>query len=296
MAKRYLFIVNPVSGRMKIKSALFDILATLSASGIVCSVVMTERKRHAREYVEQNAAGFDAVICSGGDGTLNEVISGLVSAGNDKIPVGYIPCGSTNDFAESAGIPTDVNAAAKVICSGRVNPIDVGMINSDRYFTYIASFGAFTSASYSAPQHLKNTLGHAAYIIEALKNFSKIKPIHARIYVDGKLYEDDYAFCSVSNSTSIGGIIKLKEDAVENGDGLFEVTLVRFPNTAEDFHAIVRGISDTNFSDPRFIFVKASDIIFSIGEKVSWTLDGECYENVDHAEISVLRRKINIFS
>ena len=183
--KQLLFIINPVSGRLKARSAVFDMLEKICGSGYMPTVALTQYRGHARELAASAAAkGYSQIICCGGDGTLNEVISGVISSGcGETLPIGYIPAGSTNDFAASIGIPTDLAAAADAAATGESFTLDIGKFGDDRYFTYIASFGAFTAASYSAPQNAKNNVGHLAYVFEGIKEFFKIKPI--KVVCDG---------------------------------------------------------------------------------------------------------------
>ena len=171
---------------------------------------------------------YDLIVVSGGDGTLNEVITGLMQSQLD-IPIGYIPSGTLNEWSTGLGISKIIKQAAKDIVTGKEITLDIGKFG-DKYFTYTASFGAFTSASYSAPQDIKNVLGQAAYFFEGIKSLGAIKPLHLKFEAEGKIIEDDFLFGAVSNSMSVGGIVKFDENTVKLNDGLFEVLLIKNPN------------------------------------------------------------------
>ncbi|MBR6604224.1 MAG: acylglycerol kinase family protein, partial [Clostridia bacterium] len=176
MNKKLLLIINPVAGKMKSKNALFDIVKVFSDNDFDVSIRLTKRRGHGTEIVENEHMNYDLIVCVGGDGTLNEVVRGLVRGGADT-PVGYIPAGSTNDFASSIGLSPNIKTAAENIAKGEKYQLDIGAFK-DVIFTYIASFGAFTSASYSTPQATKNAIGHIAYVLEGIKDLSTLKPVH----------------------------------------------------------------------------------------------------------------------
>lgn len=272
MFKKLLFIVNPVAGKKKIKNYLLDVLQIFGHGGYSTTVFVTARRGEATEFMVA-AKDYDLVVCSGGDGTLNEVICGMMKYGV-KIPLGYIPCGSTNDFANSMGISLDIRKCAESIVSGNPLPLDIGTFD-DRYFTYVASFGAFTAASYSASQGVKNFLGHAAYIFEGIKDLQSIKPYHMTFTANDTVYEGDYVFGAIANSKSFGGIIKLKDELVSLNDGLFEVLLIKMPKNILDLNAIINSLTTSKFDNDRFEFFKASDITITPAESIPWSLDGE---------------------
>lgn len=290
--KKVLLIINPVSGTLGSRTALFELINSFCAGGWEVTTAITQARGHA-VILAANAAdrGYDLIVCCGGDGTLNETITGMMSSLGKNIPLGYIPSGSTNDFAQTLGLPTDPKDAAKNIIEGSDMPLDVGKFGNTRYFSYIASFGAFTSASYSAPQELKNVVGHLAYFLEGIKDLSSLKPYHARVEVNGEVIEGDYVFGSVSNTRSVGGIVKLKEDSVGLDDGLFEVILVKSPKTPMDLNNIIAGILYSDFSSDVFDFVKAHRVSFEFEQNMNWSLDGEkieggrqvCIDNINKA-------------
>ncbi len=295
--ERLLLIINPVSGRLRARASMFDILEGICAEGYHPTVVLTEYRGHARRLAASAAAeGYSRIICCGGDGTLNEVISGLIESGaGDDISIGYIPAGSTNDFAASLGIPTaDLAAAAKTAASGEDLTLDIGRFGEDRYFTYIASFGAFTAASYATPQNVKNNVGHAAYVIEGIKEFFRIKPIKV-ICDDGeRTLRGDYVFGGVANSRSVGGLVKLRSELVGLNDGVFEVILIKRPKNVDELNQIVQALLTSNLNCKMIDFFRASRVRFKLPGDTVWTLDGERAECGGRVEISVIGNAIKI--
>lgn len=283
--KNVFLIVNPVSGKLKGRAALFGVIEALSANDIVPTVLLTRERGHAVTLAEDaarlNAEGrCDAVLCCGGDGTLNEVLTGLRKA-HSKMPVGYIPAGTTNDFANGLGIPLEPPQAARKLASdlnhGRLMSFDVGRFGNDRYFSYIASFGAFSSPSYTTPQKAKNNLGYFAYVLSGVNDFFNIKPIHTVCTTaEGKRIAADLAFGAVSNTRSVGGIVKLGEDEVDMCDGLFEVVLVTMPENPTELSRIAAAAMQSNLHDCRSIrFFRTRRITFEMKKGTTWTLDGE---------------------
>lgn len=281
--EKLLLVVNPQAGTMKFKPIFADMIDLFCRYSQEVTVYMTRGRGDATEVVRQRGDRFDNIVCCGGDGTLNEVISGIMQL--KKAPVlGYIPAGTTNDFASSMKIPTNMmDAARKAVC-GEITPVDIGLFNT-RYFSYVASFGAFTESSYATPQHIKNALGHIAYIIEGMKDLHHIRPYHLKVQVGEEAWEGDYLFGCVSNSTSIGGIVKLDEARVDMRDGKFEVVLVKSPKNASEAQKIVSGILSQQFDGEVIRFFTASDISFYPEERLPWSLDGEYEEG--HLQVRV---------
>jgi YegS/Rv2252/BmrU family lipid kinase len=222
------------------------------------------------EYGHRN----DLVVCCGGDGTLNEVVSGVIKLGL-PLPLGYIPSGTTNDFASSLKISSHKESAAKAIMSGKERKLDIGLFNNIRNFCYVASFGAFTESSYTTPQSYKNSIGHLAYVLEGVKDIPNIRPYHVKVEANDQVYEDDYLFGAVSNSTSIGGIMKLDSSKVDLNDGLFEIMLIKTPKSPIDISRMLFSITKRDYNDKMIDFIKASEATFYMDEGISWTVDGE---------------------
>ncbi len=272
--KKMYFIVNPRSGKMKIKPALMDVLQVFNEAGYEVTVQTTLRQGHAIELAENISDDVDILAVSGGDGTLNEVLTGLLKS-NKKLPVGYIPAGSTNDFGATFGIPSEPRSAAKLIVQGKGFDIDVGRFDSRRYFSYIASFGIFTAASYKTPQAIKNSFGHLAYVLEGIKDITNITPYNVYVETDTDVYNGKYIFGSVTNTTSVGGIVKLDSELVKMNDGLFETVLVKYPENINDLSKIIAGCSTSNFSDSVFEFIKSKKIKMTFESDMDWSIDGE---------------------
>lgn len=293
---KMLLIVNPCSGRMKIKGYLFDITQIFCKAGYTVTTHITTKRGNATEISSRaKKDGYDIIVCCGGDGTLNEVINGIV-LGKEEIMLGYIPAGSTNDFARTLGINTDIIKSAKAIASGKQNiTIDIGRFSENRHFVYIASFGMFTSVSYNTQQSAKNTLGHIAYLFEGIANMGSIETFHVSFSADGKNYEDDYIYGGITNSTSVGGIFKFNDELINLNDGLFEVLMIKKPKNANDYMKILTGLKTSDLSDTQvFDFCKASEIELKMPENVTWSLDGESARGKMNMKIKNLKGRITI--
>lgn len=272
---KLLLIINPAAGKMRSKAAMFSLVDIFCRAGYRVTVQTTADRGDARQAAADMAQEHDVVVCCGGDGTLNEVIDGLLSGGAE-VPLGYVPAGSTNDFAHSLGLFSQPEKAARAIVDGVDQKIDVGIFNGGRHFAYIASFGAFTAASYSAPQASKNALGHFAYILEGIKELSALQSYRVRVETKERAFEDEYMFGAVSNSTSVAGLVRLDESLVDMSDGLFEVILVRKPRVAGDLSKILLALNTGVFEgNDMFDFFKASDVTFRMETPAAWSLDGE---------------------
>ena len=255
-------------------------------------VFVTGASGDARDYIVENARAWDMVVCAGGDGTLNETVSGIMTAGM-TCPIGYIPCGTTNDYATSIGLSPDVLKASRDILTGTLRSFDVGAFNG-RYFVYTATCGAFARASYSTSQAAKNVLGHAAYILEGLKDMAAIKPIHMRVETENQVLEDDFIFCSITNSTSVGGILKLDRELVALNDGRFEVTMVRNPVNPAQWSTILMGLSTQEVPNDMIHFFSARKVTVACDPAVEWTLDGERAEEVGKVTLENLHSAVHV--
>ena len=301
MDRNVLIIINPRSGTMRANKYLTEISELFVRNGYMPSVLVTTKQGDGTVYAEKYAADFDLVVAIGGDGTFNEVAAGILKSGV-RVPLGYIPSGSTNDFASSLELSKDVIRNAKNIVNGEIRAIDMGCFNG-RTFSYIASFGAFTKASYATPQGIKNLLGHAAYVLAGVKEVANLKPIHMAIEADGKLYEGDYLLGAVSNSTSVAGLLTLKREYVDLSDGMFELLLIKNPKDPLELAELVHYLSTQNFYDTGMItFVNAKEFHIRADKAVSWTLDGEfqegaeeiCIRNLESAIDMVLPKKTEL--
>ena len=291
--KKLHLIINPNAGTRQARRFLPEIISVFNRAGYLCSVYVTEKRGDAADFAREHADEADLVVACGGDGTLNEVITGL-QLGGHKAFLGYIPCGSTNDFASGLGLPTAPLIAAEAIVSGSPRALDVGLFAPDRYFSYTASFGAFTSVSWSTPQNVKNVLGHAAYILEGIRSLADIRPIHMRITADGRQYENDYIFGAICNSTSLGGVLKLEDSAVHMNDGLFEALFIPFPPDLIVLNRILNALRTHHYEDESLHFLRASSFVFEGAPEVTWTLDGEAAEGSSKIEIRNVRDAIRL--
>lgn len=272
--KNLLFIYNPYSGKGMIKNYLSDIIDTFVKNDFQVSVYPTQGRMDARDYVMQYAYGYDEVVCSGGDGTLNEVVSGLMEL--PKRPVlGYIPAGSTNDFGHSIRIPKLIPEAVDVAINGVPVIVDVGSFGK-KNFIYIAAFGAFTDVSYMTPQEMKNLLGHSAYLIDAVTKITSLRTYHMRVTYDNDHYvEGDFLYGMITNSISVGGFKGITGKNIVLDDGYFEVMLIRKPKNALDLNVILGAMLGMDFKTDSIVSFKASELTFDSDEKVPWVLDGE---------------------
>lgn len=271
--KKLLFILNPNAGQRRANRFLPEIARLFIEHGYRCELYVTGGPGEATRILAHTRAKYDMIVCAGGDGTLNETISGMLAA-RMQCPLGYIPCGTTNDYAASVGLSTDVLRAARDIVEGRAQTIDVGTFNG-RYFVYTATCGAFARASYSTSQIAKNVLGHLAYVLEGMRDLTAIKPIHMRVRTENVVIEDDFLFCSVTNSTSIGGILKLDSQLVGLNDGRFEVTLVRNPLNPAQLSTILVGLTTQSLPNEMIHLFSARKISIEADPPTEWTLDGE---------------------
>ena len=271
--KKMLFVYNPKAGKERIKSNLIDIIDVFAKAGYEIVVHPTQNRGDACEAVRSRHDDFDIVTCCGGDGTLDEVVSGMWKS-EHKIPIGYVPAGSTNDFAVSLGIPSSMHSSAQCIVNGKEYACDVGVMN-DETFVYIAAFGLFTDVSYQTRQDVKNVLGHMAYILEGAKRLSEIRSYHIKVTYDEGTIEDDFVFGMVTNSRSVGGFKDITGKNVTLDDGVFEVTLVKLPDNMLDMSSLIASFLNRDISTEHMHCFKTSHIIFESEDDISWTRDGE---------------------
>ena len=271
--RKLLLIINPVAGRNQAQTDLFKMVRVFAEHDCEVTVYPTRGPQDCTRKVLTDAGRFDLVVCCGGDGTLNEMVSGMMQR-EDHVPMGYIPLGSTNDFAASLHLPSHVEEAALRCVEGTAFHMDVGSLN-DRYFNYIAAFGAFTEASYATPQQIKNALGHLAYILEGVKSLGRLQPIHVRITADGESFEEDYLFGAVTNTVSLGGVLRLDPSRVLLDDGMYELLLVKNPQNPAEAQAMLSALMLQNYEGPLVRMLRASDILFESNHEISWTIDGE---------------------
>ena len=290
--KELLFIYNPKAGRAAIGNHLGEIIDIFTKAGYEVTVYPTQCQGDGEVKAKERCNDFSRIVVSGGDGTLDEIVTGIREAGS-AIPIGYIPAGSTNDFARSLGLPRIMKKAASIAVSDKVFGCDIGRFN-DRYFAYVAAFGLFTDVTYETDQRRKNVFGYAAYLAEAVKRLQSVESIPLRISYDGNILRDNFLVGMISNSDSIGGIKGIAGPDVKLDDGLFEVLLVKAPESIIDLNLIPPAILDRRIKSDCVISFKCSSLKVESDEPISWTLDGEFGGCVDEAVISNINKGITI--
>ena len=291
--KKLLLIMNPAAGTKKANPHLPEILSVFARAGYICLTCITQKRGDGTELAAKYAGWADLIVCIGGDGTFNEVISGVVRVGS-QTPIGYIPAGSTNDFAASLGLPKNVIEAAQYIAAGHPRAYDVGRFQ-DRYFTYVASFGAFTKTSYATSQSVKNALGHLAYVLGGIREITSLHRYHVAVTAEGGVREEgDYIFGAVSNSTSVGGILTLDKKIVDMNDGQFELLLVKYPESMAELADVIHALTTQRYNAPSLVFRPASKLSITADPDMDWTLDGEFAKGSKTIEIENLHSAVNI--
>ncbi len=273
MPRKVMLILNPHAGRKESRIRLFELVDLFSSHDSVVTVCPTRQKNDATRFVKEQAAHCDLILCCGGDGTLNEVVTGLMSL-EQKPVIGYIPAGTTNDMAASLHLPRDLLKAAEVILRGNIRFHDVGTFHGG-YLVYVAAFGAFTEVSYLTPQHAKVALGPLAYVLEGIRRLPEIRPHHMVIEHDGERLEGDFIFGAVTNSTSMAGIRNPVPGTVCLDDGLFEVLLVRNPTTPKHLRKILLDLSRKKYDNENVVFFQTGGVTFRPDTPIPWTVDGE---------------------
>lgn len=285
MERSLMLVINPAAGRGGYKQNLGEALRTLDAGGYRTSLFFTAGRGDATRFTAENASRFDTVACVGGDGTLSEVIAGLMTLSSPP-PLGYIPMGTANDVATTLGLPkNDTLGAARRLLYGQPHPFDVGGFGDESYFAYIAAFGAFTEVSYATPQNQKKALGHLAYVLQGAAALPRIESYHTIVEYDDGVVEADLLYGSMSNSTSVAGIVRLREEMVCLGDGISELVLVKDPGSVEGFGDIVSSVLSQRFDSDNLMILHTRQARFRFDKPVTWTRDGE--EGGEHQELSL---------
>ena len=292
MERKLMLIINPVAGRGGYKLNLGEALQLLDKGGFRTSLFFTGQRGDATRFAAEHAGEYDTVACVGGDGTLSEVMAGLMQI-QDPPPLGYFPMGTANDVATTLGLPkNDVVGAARRLLSGQPHPFDVGGFGQDGYFAYIAAFGAFTEVSYATPQNQKKVLGHLAYVLQGAMALPKIEACHTRVEYDDGVIEADLVYGSMSNSTSVAGIVKLPEEMVSLGDGMSELVLVKDPGSVLDLAELADSVLSRRFDSDKLLILHTKKAHFTFDTPVAWTRDGE--DGGSHQEITLYNYKAPI--
>ena len=273
LSRKALLLVNPVAGRKIIQRLLSPVVRILMDKGYLVTVAVTASRNEARELTARFGADYDLLVCAGGDGTLNECVSGMADA-DLRLPVGYLPCGSTNDFALSHDLQLDILGAAEAVAEGRLRQYDIGCF-ADRYFLHHALFGAFTRLAYSTDQAQKNLLGFGAYVLDGLRELPNLKPIAMTVTADGVKEEGEYLFGAVSVDKTIAGLYTLSEESIGQADGRLAAVLIKAPKTVADWDVLGRSLLS---GDPNCAMVKVligEQILVQTPNALEWSLDGE---------------------
>ena len=292
--KKLLLIVNPMAGKSMYKEGFGDAVSILAQGGYEVTVRFTEGSGHACLLASQLGEQYDVVASIGGDGTLSEVMEGVV--GLEKQPlIGYFPLGTANDVATTLKLPkSNIPAAAERIVNGSPMNFDLGTFGDDGNFTYVAAFGAFTDVSYATPQQEKQALGHFAYVLEGMMRLPKIANVHAVVEYDGGVLEDNFILGGLVNSTSVAGLIHLDPNKIRLNDGLFELTLVRLPRNISEMRQLLRDLINQDYTGPFFKIVPTSYAKFTFDKPVAWTRDGESGGEHQVIEFRNIRNAVKI--
>lgn len=293
--KRLLFFINPNAGHAEIRGTLMEVLETFSAGGYEVTVHMTTGPRDLTRQIAARGAQYDLIVCTGGDGTLNEAVSGLMALPYEKRPkLGYIPGGTVNDVASTLGLSKDTVRAAQEIMDGHPFPLDIGSFGPDRFFTYVAAFGIFTDVPYETPQEDKRIWGRLAYIMNGAGALGRLKPTHVRVFYDDHQEEADVLVGLVTSTTSVGGFKTTRDLGISLNDGLYEMILVRATKNLAEFNLAATRALRLDFDNDSFISTQTGALRFEFDEPVAWTVDGEFGGSVTEVEIHNERRAIDI--
>ena len=293
--KKLLFIVNPRAGKTRSHAPLYDAIRIFGEAGCLVSVQQTKRSGDAVCIASEQGRDFDLVVCHGGDGTLNETVNGIMRlAPEERPPIGYLPGGSTNDFAASLSIPSEPPLAAQTVMRFEPQALDVGRFNR-RHFVYVASFGAFTRASYRVPQDIKNVFGHFAYLLDGVRDLDTLHPYPMKITADGEVFDGKFLFGAISNSTSIAGMMKLSPESVAFDDGKFEMLLVPVPKRPGALSHIIHALLYQEYEHSEdIIFRHVKKVTAETSSDIPWTLDGEYAPSEPLIEIGIENNAIRM--
>ena len=290
--KKLLWIINPLAGRGAIAGKVVDCVSIFQQAGYTVTLYATQGVQDATHVLQECIGVYDRIVCAGGDGTLHEVVTGLMEIpAESRPPLGYIPAGTINDFALSLGIPKAPIEAAKIAVGGCLQALDIGRFN-DRYFNYVAAFGLFTEVAYATSQQFKNIFGRAAYIIEGIRSLMNIQQRHIKVTYNGTTIENDFIYGMVSNTVSVGGFRTLSADGVILDDGLYEALLIYPVENPMELQWLANDLLTNTTDSSRFIYCRTSHITFESTEEIPWTLDGEFGGKIASVEIHNCSRAV----
>lgn len=288
--KKMLFIVNPKAGRTTLKNCLIDVIDVFCKKEYEVRIYLTQGVGDAARVVKEEGENYDVIVCAGGDGTLGNTVTGFMECGLNR-PLGYIPCGSTNDYARSLEIPKEAIEAAEQLVAAAPFSVDVGELNKN-YFVYVAAFGIFSDTSYATPQNMKNILGHAAYVLQGMKSLVNVPTYNLKIEFNNQTYTGEFIFGMISNSVSVGGYKSLTSHGVEFDDGLFEGVLIRKIQNLADLQRIINSLLLGNTNETNMVAFRTNRVVIESEEPIAWTLDGEYGGEYTRSEVAVHRRAI----
>lgn len=293
--KRMLFFINPNAGHAEIRSNLMEVLSIFSNAGYELTVHLTSGPRDLTRQIAARGAQYDLIVCTGGDGTLNEAVSGLMALPKQsRPPLGYIPGGTVNDVASTLGLSKDTVKAAQQIVAGHPFPLDIGKFGPERFFTYVAAFGIFTDVPYETPQEDKRIFGRLAYLMNGAGALGRLKPTHMRVFYDGKQEEANVLVGLVTSTTSVGGFKATRDLGISLNDGLYEMVLVRATKNLAAFNLAATRALRLDFDNDSFITAQTGALRFEFDEPVSWTVDGEFGGSVRCVDIRNESRAVEI--
>ena len=291
--KTLLFIYNPAAGKGRVTGALGEIATIFQREEWLVTLYATRGPRDAYRMVQELGGSYDRIVCSGGDGTLSDVVTGMIHGGLGDRPLGYLPAGSTNDFSKTLRLPVNLSRAAEIAVTGEPFACDMGRFNEDHVFVYVAAFGIFTRVSYDTPQEMKQILGHAAYVLEGLRSLTEVSSYHMTVEHDGETEEGDFIYGMVSNSVSVGGFPGMKSNEVILDDGWFEVLLVRTPKSLPELNGVLTALLARQPNENVLSF-QARQVTFRCDQSVAWTLDGEFGGEHTEVDVDVLPRAVQV--
>ena len=291
--KKLLLIINPVAGRAEVRHNLVPILEIFESAGYIVTVFVTGKSGDATDIIIRMGKDYDLIVCSGGDGTMSEVTTGIIKAGI-YVPVGYMPAGSTNDFAAYHDLPTDMLKAARQIVLGDQRPVDVISYDNEHFSINASDFGIFTWISYSTSQRQKNMLGGLAYVLEGVKDFKKLRSQYVKVTANNMVFEGDILFGLICNATRVVGTLTKKGKIIQGDDGIMEIGLVEKPKNAIEFQNIIKSIQSGELTHKNIHVFKAKKITLETKEPLDWSMDGEHYVSPLCCEIESLRHRITL--
>ena len=293
--EKLLFIYNPHAGRGQVRGKLAGVLNAFTRAGCLCTAYPTQGPGDAARCAREWAPGFDRIACCGGDGTLHEVVAGLMELPEgSRPPIGYLPAGTTNDYARNLKLPRGMEEMAALAASGEPRPVDIGRLG-ENWFIYVAAFGLFTDVAYNTPQQFKNTFGHLAYVLKGVSELGSLKSYSLKVEHDGGSLEGEYLYGMVSNTISVGGILGLPSDEVVLDDGLLELVLVEKPRTVAQLNAVVMALARQEYTaESGVVGLHSSRFHITCTEPIPFTLDGEFGGEHTETEIATVNTPIRI--